>query len=368
MFLQQAVARGVVSPFGQSYAGYYNFVPRVIAVVASTFPLRWAATTTWVGVAVVVGWCAATITYESHQWLDAPAARVLLGLSIVLLPALGLEAIATSSELQYTLLFTSLVVIIGTSTKRWPEVNRVAIVAVTALTTPLTLVLAPLAAFRVLRRRPRRIDATAAAWAIATAVQFGAVLLEHPPRNVGTPAKRIASQYQQQVVYANLLPKQLAHSSVARYLALTGACLVVLAVASAWRQSRRSTAVLLLVVPAIGFAFWTFAGINYGLPPRYRVFPALCLVWSVLVASNELGQMRRPPLPVGRLIPGLAALVLVFTFVTYWQPPRHRSSGPIWSNSLKAAQNRCRQQGRLTATVAISPKGWSVTLPCHEIE
>jgi len=368
VFLQQAVTRGVVSPFGQPYAGYYNFVPRVIAVVASAFPLHWAATTTWVGVAVVVGWCAATITYESREWLNAPAARILLGLSIVLLPALGLEAIATSSELQYTLLYTSLVAIIGTSTKRWAEVNRVAIVAATALTTPLTLVLAPLAALRVLRRRPNRIDATTAAWAIATIVQFGAVLIEHPPRNVGTPAKRIVSQYQQQVLYANLLPRQLAHSSVARYLAVIGASLVVLAVAFAWRQSRRNTAALMLLVPAIGFALWTFAGTNYGLPPRYRVFPALCLVWSVVVASSELGHMLRPLFPIGRLIPALAAVVLVCTFATYWQPPRHRSSGPTWANSLKAAQNRCRHHGALTTTVAISPKGWNVTLPCHDIE
>jgi hypothetical protein len=187
VFLQQAVTRGVLSPFGQPYAGYYNFVPRAIAGMASLLPLHWAATTTWVGVAVLVGWCAATITYESYEWLNASVARVFLGLSIVLLPALGLEAIATSSELQYTLLFTSLVVMVGSSTTRRSELNRVAIVAVTALTTPLTLVLAPLAVLRVLRRRPHRIDATAAAWAIATAVQFGAVLIEHPPRNVGTP-------------------------------------------------------------------------------------------------------------------------------------------------------------------------------------
>ncbi|HTD49451.1 MAG TPA: hypothetical protein VK771_02560, partial [Acidimicrobiia bacterium] len=155
---------------------------------------------------------------------------------------------------------------------------------------------------------------------------------------------------------------------VARYLALIGAGLVVLAVTSAWRQSRRSAAVLMLLVPAIGFALWTFAGINYGLPPRYRVFPALCLVWSVLVASMELAQGLRSQFPIGRLLPSLAALALVFTFATYWRPPRHRSSGPTWSTSLKAAQRKCRDQRRLSATVAISPKGWNVTLPCHDIE
>jgi len=368
VFLQQAVTRGVLSPFGQAYAGYYNFVPRTIAVVASMFPLHWAATTTWAGTATVVGWCAATITYESHEWLHDPAARILLGLSIVLLPALGAEAIATSSELQYTLLFTSLAALMGSGTTRGSEVNRVAIVVVTALSTPLTLLLAPFAALRILARRPRRIDVTAAAWTIATAMQFGAILIEHPPRNVGTPGKRIVSQYQQQVLYANLLPKQLAHSSAARYLALIGACLVVLAVTSAWRQSRRSTAVFILLVPTIGFGSWTFAGINYGLPPRYRVFPALCLVWSVLVASNELGRRLRTALPIGRLIPGLATVVLVLTFATYWQPPRHRSSGPTWSSSLATAQHRCRQQGRPSAAIAISPKGWKVTLPCHDIE
>ena len=366
VFLQQAVARGVVRPFGASYSGYYLFVPRTIAAVASVFPLRWAASTTWIGVAVVVGWCAATINWESDSSLTAPATRVLLGLSIVLLPALGLEAIAASADLQYTLLFTSVVALIGTSTTRWSSVNRAAIVAVTALTTPLTVVLAPLAVLRVVRSRPRRIDATSASWAIATAVQLGAILVEHPPRNVGSPGRRIADHFLQQVLYANLLPKQLAQSSVARYAALLGACLVVLAVTFAWTHTRRNTALFLLLVPGIGYAFWTFAGTHYGLPPRYRVFPALCVVWALLVASEELVHALKR-LPIDRLIPALMAVLLIVIWGTYWQPAQHRASGRTWSNALSASQTRCRHQRLATVAIAISPNGWSVKLPCRDI-
>lgn len=166
VFLQQASSRGVLRSFGHAYAGYYLFVPRVIGGLASAVPVREAALTTWLGVAAVVGWCAATIYVESKRWLTTRPTRLLLAFSIALQPALGLEAIANSATLQYTLLFTSLVALAGMSNNRWSSVNRVAIVAVTALTTPLALFLAPIAALRVLRSRPRRRpDATVTAWA-----------------------------------------------------------------------------------------------------------------------------------------------------------------------------------------------------------
>ena len=76
VFLQEAKNRGVVRPFGDAYAGYYLFVPRVIGALAAAVPIRYAALTTWLGVALVVGWCAATIYAESEQWLTTfPRAR-----------------------------------------------------------------------------------------------------------------------------------------------------------------------------------------------------------------------------------------------------------------------------------------------------
>jgi len=190
VFLQQAIDRGVARSFTVGYAGYYVFVSRVIGAVTSVVPIRAAAFTTWIGVAVVVGWCAATIYVESETWLTTCPLRAVLALSVALLPALGLESIANSANLQYTLLFASLVAMMGTSTGWSRSMNRAVIVAVTALSTPLTLVLAPLAGVRIIRSRPRRVDATVGAWAIATAVQVAMIAVGHPARNIASSANR----------------------------------------------------------------------------------------------------------------------------------------------------------------------------------
>ena len=296
VFLRQAIDSGVVRPFGHAYGGYYLFLPRVIGAIASSVPLRDAAVTTWVCVAAVVGWCAATIYAESEGLLTSFPSRAVLALSIVLLPALGLEAIASSSDLQYTLLFASLVALTGMSADRWSMVNRVAMVTVTALTTPLALFLAPVAAVRVMRLRPRRVDSTTAGWALGTVAQFAMILVGRPARVIASGKGLIVTHYYHWVLYENVLPKRLSSSTVtvAPLSVIVGVGLVVLACVLAWRGGRRASAVLLVVVPAVGFAFWTFAGIRYGLPVRYRVFPALCVIWCVLVTWEELLRAFRP--------------------------------------------------------------------------
>src|SRR3954452_4259326 len=145
VFLQQVINRGVFEPYGNAYAGYYLFLPRTVGALAAGAPIREAALAMWFGTALVVGWCAATIYAESKGRLNTFPTRAFLALSIVLLPALGLEAIGSVSDLQYTLLFTALIALTGLSTGAGHTVNRIAIVVATALTTPLSLLLAPVA-------------------------------------------------------------------------------------------------------------------------------------------------------------------------------------------------------------------------------
>ena len=208
-------------------------------------------------------------------------------------------------------------------------------VTVTALTTPLALLLAPVAAVRVMRLRPRRVDSTTAAWALGTVAQFAMILVGRPTRVIGSGKGLIVTHYYHWVLYENVLPKRLSSSTVtvAPLSVIVGVGLVVLACVLAWRGGRRASAALLVVVPAVGFAFWTFAGIRYGLPVRYRVFPALCVIWSVLVAWEELLRAFSPRLPLDGRLACIAGLVLVIGWATFWTPAAHRASGPEWSAS-----------------------------------
>jgi hypothetical protein len=372
VFLQEAKNRGVLPPFGRAYAGYFLFVPRVIGTLAAAAPIRYAALTTWLGVAVVVGWCAATIFAESDEWLGSATTRGLLALSVVLLPALGLEAIGAAADLQYTLLFASLVALTGASAEQWRSRNRVAIVAMTALTTPLSLALAPIAVLRVLRRRTFRPDATAVAWVVATAVQLGMILIVRPSRVKSKGDTSILTHFNHRVLYANLLPKSANGTVIAPVAIIVVASLVVLAAVLAWRRARRAKAVLVLLVPLVGFAVWTFAGLRYGSPARYQVFPALCVVWSVLVAWELLVYTLRPRLRIQGRLAGIVVVLLLLSWVSYWRPTTYRRSGPTWSTALSAAERDCRDRQLPKVSVPISPipsasKVWAVQVRCRDL-
>jgi hypothetical protein len=376
IFLQQPINDGIVRSFGKAYAGYYLFVPRVIGAAASAVPLRRAAFTTWLGAAAVVGWCAATIYAESRSWLDTRVSRALLAFSVVLLPSLGFEAIANTSTVQFTMLFASLVALTGTSTTRGSTANRCAMLALTGLTTPLALTLAPIAVARVLLlRRPRRLDATTVAWGVAIVVQFAMILIGRPGRNVGTPGNKaqIPSYYVHQVLYPNLLPKQLATRGVAPLLVLPIVALVVAAAWHAWRRGERDRAVLLLLVPLTGFAFWAFVSASSGAAARYVVLPACCFIWSVLLACEEILRAISRRRPVAWRAMSIVLVILLLSWTTYWKPSVLRSSGPRWSAALAFAYQQCQHQSQSSSVaVAISPGGhlpglWTVKLPCHDL-
>ena len=377
VFLQQVINHGVFRPYGNAYAGYYLFLPRTIAVVAAAVPIRDAASTMWVGTAIVVGWCAATIYAESKGRLNTFPTRALLALSIVLLPALGLEAIGSAADLQYTLLFTSLIALTGLSTDRGHVVNRVAIIVATGITTPLALLLAPFALLRVLRAKGRRrFDATAIAWAVATAFQFGMILVMQPPgrNSKAGNSKLIVKHFDRRVLYENFLPKRFSTSTatIAPLAAICAVILVIAAIVLAWRRRRRSTAILLVLVPVVGFAFWFFAALLYGSPARYRVFPALCVVFALLVGWEELLRGLTKKRPVDWRLATIIVVIIGLSWTTYWQLDPYRTSGPRWTVALAAAQRHCRKYKLHDVSVKIAPVDsqaqlWAVRLPCRNL-
>jgi hypothetical protein len=378
IFLQQAVTKGIARPFGYAYAGYYLFVPRVIGGVTAILPLRLAPVTTFVGVAVVVSWCAATIFVESQGWLSSRISRYLLAFSIVLLPTLGFEAIASSSTLQFTMVFAALVALMSTSTGRASIVNRTVLLALTGLTTPIALVLAPIAVVRVALSRPRRLDQPTIALAVATALQLLMIVLGRPTRTKGVPmtASQIAHLYLRSALYPNLLPKRLATGHAPSFLVFVIGCLVVAGVVLAWRNSQRDRALFLALVPATGLAFWVYAGarsavVSGYLPARYTVFPAWCVLWAVLVAGEEVSRTLWPGRPVSRAMSVVAVLVL-FSWAGYWTPAAFRSSGTDWSTAISNAKYVCQTTRSHTAEVAISPNmhtfhRWVVSIPCRDL-
>lgn len=329
IFLQDALDMGPVRPVAHSFAGYFQFVSRAIGGVASMFPIRWAATVTWVLVALVVAWCVATIFVDSSCWLRSLWSRSALALGLVLLPTAGNEALGSSANIQFMLLFTAIVVLMQVEPRSWRATGSgCALVLAAGWTSALALVLAPLVLFRLLSQR--RIDPVTVAWALGVTVQWAAIVLTKAGRT--TPSAW--SQFPTAVEHALGGPV-----IVATALVVIGAGLLL---AVGWQRR-----VAILLVPAVGLSLLAVAAARSAgiLTARYWMVPAWCVIWAVLVSVDVIaGRLSEN---VGRLMPVAACLVLAGISLAGWTPIPARTDGPSWTTSLDQAAAGCGTADRV---------------------
>jgi hypothetical protein len=375
-FFQDALRLGPIETFGQANGGYFLVVPRVGGVLASLVPIRVAPLANWLWVAAVVGWCAATIMVTGRTWLRSIPARAGLAIALALLPVLGEESIANAANLQFTLLFASLVVLIGETRGRVELVSGCGLVLVTGLTTPLCTVLLPFVVWRVWRGRPRWVDPVAIAWLVGVAVQWLAIAIARPRRNPasGETLSHIWDRYLDSAVTLNLSPFDPKFRDIGGLLVAVLAVALGAAALVAWRRREHERAAMVVAVPVFGLGLLVASGLQYTSAHRYMVFPGLCLVWGTLAATETLWTL----LPSSWGIPrwGAVSVVVVgllVAWIPHWDPSELRRSGPRWSDELDAAAETCRDRPGGAVEVQTSPvrdratRQWLIILDCDEL-
>jgi hypothetical protein len=178
---------------------------------------------------------------------------------------------------------------------------------------------------------------------------------------------RITSDSYSGSVSVTLIGRALVCFAVASLIAL----LILRAVRIGLRSDETYRAVAMVLVALVGGVFWLFAGMLFSTEPRYAVFSAFCITWSVLIAAELLGvtgtghesRTRR------QASAGIVFLLLL-AFVTHWTPSELRRTGPTWSDGLRTAEEVCATTSSSMALVRIIPvyTDWWVELPCERIE
>ena len=389
----EALTIGFGDSLGKSVDGYYVLVPRVVGFVVALVPVPAAALVNYLMVALVVAWINSTIYLSSETTLKSPLIRLSLAMSVTLLPIVGFESIANSANLQYLLLCASAVVLLGRQQTIGRRVNGVVILVITGLTTPLLVSLAPLVGMRIWRDRRdhgQHLPAVAFGWISGVVGQLSLVaLFEYGSRGLGEGRSlqrtvflfldrvlgynfipfwpRITSESYSDSVNATLIGRAL----VCLLLVCLVAFLFVRVAQTGLRFEETNRVVSMILIVFTGGAFWLFIGTLFSTEPRYAVFPAFCITWSVLIAAELLGvtgtghesRTRR------QASAGIVFLLLL-AFVTHWTPSELRRTGPTWSDGLRTAEEVCATTSSSMALVRIIPvyTDWWVELPCERIE
>ena len=358
----------------QSYGGYLQLVPRLIAQVAALLPIRDASVAFAVGGGIVASACGLFVYHASAGQVSSRGLRALLGLSVVLLPVAQLEiadnGVNTIWYLLVALFWAAL----------WRPCTRagVAVAAVVAFaaaaSSSLAFLFAPLFAARaiVVPRRPREHAATAG-WALGCLLQVLIIATSHMSRLVPRNPVNAALYYGHEV----LLPAFGWHLSwrlrdtlgVAGATALTGGLIVVVLAAVLATQATRCR-VFVVTAVATGLLFTAvssvFAWAGPGLPvtptvehgARYSTVPILLLDAAVIVAADAYARRWRPR---PRAVVAVVALVAVLGagWGTDFRYPVRRLAGHAssWPRTADGWLRHCEHKAAGTIKVTF-PDWW----------
>lgn len=365
IFYTDAVNRPLLSTLGRAYEGYLHVVPRLLAAIASLFPVRDAAPVITGLAALVVALLAAFVWAAASEILPSRWGRGLLVLLILLLPAAGWEVNASINNLHWYLDFAVLWVFLPRPPTRTVLVAGIVVAAGAALSDPLAGLALPLAAYRfwqTVRVRPvaraELIAPLVFTVGLALQVLYG-VSEKAPSAFVERNWRDIPGTYGFRVVGTLLVGDRFLKGLFARHgLAFAYLCLLVGVVAAAAaiafvRSRRRELVVLLgysvvcLAVPLIirGTSIYLDRGNVTLNGSRYMLVPALTLAAALLIGLfNERDPADRRS--ARRSVLAVLVTMLVLGVVSgSFRMTSVRSGGPGWSTGLAAAQQRCIDRG-----------------------
>jgi hypothetical protein len=392
-FYHDAITIDFVDSLRKPIAGYYHLVPRVIGSVTALGPVSTAALVNYLLVVMVVAWISSTIYVSSVTTLKRPSARLVLAMGITLLPIVGFESIANSTNLHFLLLCGSSVVLLGQQSTRWQRINGTVLVVATGLSTPLLVSLLPLVVMRSWynhRESDRPGSPVIVGWMLGVAGQlFFVFLASEASRELGDnrSLQKTVFLFLDRVVGYNYIPfwprisGESYSGSVSTLLvgrAFVGLVVVALiafllywAARTGFRSTEPYRVVAMVLVTLVGGAFWLSAGMLFSTEPRYAVFPAFCIGWSLLIATelvSRAGEGHGLVTPRQRSV-GVVVLILAI-YSTHWTPSELRRSGPTWSDGLRVAEEICATTDNSTAAIRLLPLSaiWEVELPCDRLE
>ena len=404
-FIQRALDGGPGGNVFLPYAGYLQFVPRVVAeFVVHVVPVaHWALAMT-AAAALISGAIGAVVVICAREVLPSWPLRVVAGSITVLLPLLPNEVLGNEANLHWIFLWLAPWLLLANPRTRWGGIVLGLVALVAALNDIQLVVFVPLLLFRW---RPSRRWWVRAGYLIGVAAELVATLArprtiqERPPAPPvdllgGFVWHVILPIYDDRVPDLAGLHALLTPQAVALVVAAI-VPFVALAVVALLRGAPVQRAATIAFV-AGSLLLWIAAVLVNG--PRgdlsllrYGVVPGMLLVASALVGAQVLwsGRARAtisapagaPPtrqlaaVEIARRVIGIAAVAgLVVLLLLQFSPTIvRRSAGPVWGVGIQHARDVCeRRPAAYGVYIPAAPQSdpavvppWRVVLTCAQV-
>jgi len=374
-------------PLLVSYAGYLQLVPRLIAQFVVYLPLRDAAAAFAISGALVTTGCALFIFHASAGHVRSAVLRFVLALAVVLLPVAQLEIADSGVNCPWYLLFALFWAVLWRPGTRAGMAGAAAVGFLTAASTTMSVLFAPLLLARVIALPRLREHAVTAGWAAGCLLQVPYVV-----SNLGSAQSRAAhraSPGQVLAFYGHevVLPALGWHLAwrLQAFAGRNGATLIIgaiLVVVFGWALlTQRGQARVFVVASLItGFLCTAFgatlkSGVttstvteNFESGSRYTALPIFLIEAAAVVAAGSFICPRQHRL---RTVAAVTALVGVLSvgWVTDFRYPGWRGGTINWPSTATAWLHACQRtpDGVIRVPTGASFNGAKTAIPCASL-
>ncbi|MEU7480743.1 hypothetical protein AB0A63_32545 [Lentzea sp. NPDC042327] len=375
-FAVDALRSPALQNLADPYGGYLHVLPRLVAELVALLPLPWTAAGFAVAAAVLRAVVALVTFAASGAYLRSTALRFVLAALVVVVPAGNSETLNNMANLHWFLLYGVFWALLWRTA---PRVPVAVFVVLATLSSPLVLLLVPIAFVRLFLPR-REVPVVF----LAGALVQGAVVLSaertpysHDP--VDTVQVLLAALLRVPVVALTGSERLGLFYPAHGNLVVLGALLVtgLPVLAALWWGDRAGRALAAVAtccsVLLIGLSLvlnWS-AALQVQQPgvvlagQRYSVAPVLFLFTAVAVGLDAAppAAWQRFAVRAGQWVLGI---LLVSSVIGHLQEPGTVLRGVPWDASVEQGRAQCAANAP-EARLEHEPAGWFFVLPCDRL-
>jgi hypothetical protein len=393
IFMQQSFGQPWYKVIVEPYAGYAHILPRLISVGGRTVAAEHlAAYYAWTA-ALVVSILAVIVFVAIHGHVHTLIGRAVTAGSFMTLPLTSVECMNSVANLQWYLVASAFWVLLWRPRGWAATIIACVTVALAVASAPVALLLAPVAAIRLISLGSWRERLPGVAFGVGAVLQLGIMTgTSRLPTPIRPGVDEVARAFFVRVILGSVDGYSTASSHFRDWgwsvVVLAGLFVVVATLVAGTTLAGRCLVIAGLAEGLILFSFsvtysWSpnlapsGKEANLGASSRYTVASVLILTGILVVGLERLHQhiTALPDWPSSttvrmalRVLVVLAPLIyLVRVDLIEYGEYNRRAEGPRWTSEVARAEGACLKTRASQVMVSVSPGGpWLAALPCNK--
>ena len=401
LFFQDANDLPFPLDFLKPATGYIILISRIIGRLNTLFPIEILPFVNFIFVCISIAFICAVTWSNLANLIYNNYLKLICCCSIIFLPIINFELMASSSSLHFLLIFPTILILINLRNKFSISNVDIFILAMTFLSDPLsimciTILVKPenLRNWKFIYNKSKKAYMVII---ISAAIQslYATYSLAMGSRRISNSSSllKTAYLYLDRVVGSSLIPNwgfvnsnDVVSGIFAEKIIMRGgiALIIIFGLIFLILQLYRKITIdriaiyqpleSIIILLVVSVSYWFFAGYLFNPEPRYAIFPGMCLIAVILVLVDSFTKEEFSKKILGFSVQKSGALFISGLLISTWmfsiKPSAIRIEGPTWKSELISARIACDYSNQEFAKLRVIPitVNWFVTLKCTKLK